>query len=133
MADRLLLIADDSFDSVSSLPEELCSLVSQAEHVEVVAPTTGNRLDTLTEDQAIYDDAVARANRVADMVREQGGTAEAHHSESAPLETAQAALKSGAHDAVVVITTGDDHWREEGLLEELRASTDHPVHAVSTS
>ena len=133
MADRLLLIADDTFDDVTALPEELCRLVSTSDHVHVVAPTTGSRLDPLTEDEAIYEDAIARANRVAELVREQGGTADADHSESAPLETATASLRAGDYDAVVVVTTGDDHWREDGLLDQLRASTDRSVHAVSAA
>lgn len=133
MADRLLLIADDGFDDVAQLPEELCRLVSGSEHVHVVAPTTGSRLATLTEDEAIYEDAVARANRVAELVRAQGATVDADHSESAPLESATAALQAGDHDAVVVVTTGDDHWREEGLLDQLRAATDREIHAVSVS
>lgn len=133
MSDRLLLIADECFDSLDALPDDLCQLVAGSDHVHVVAPTTGTRLETLTEDDAIYEDAIARANRVADLVREQGGTAEAHHSQSAPLETALAALRTGDHDAVAVITTGDDHWREDGLLDDLRDATDHQVHAVSAA
>ena len=133
MADRLLLIADDGFDDVTALPDDLCQLVSNSEHVHVVAPTTGGPLETLTEDDAIFDDAVARADRVAALVREQGPSADSDHSESAPLETATAKLKADDYDAVVVITTGEDHWREEGLLEKLRSLTDLQVHAVSAN
>ena len=96
-----------------------------------MAPTTGTRLETLTEDEEIYRDAVERAEEIADLVRAQGVDVTADHSESAPLASASAALKAGTYDGVVVITTADGHWREEGMLEELRAATDVPVHAVA--
>lgn len=130
MADRLLLIADDSFDAVTELPDELCKLVSSSDHVRVVAPTTGSRLETLTEDEGIYEEARTRADRVARLVRGEGADVEAQTSESAPLESATAALSGGDYDAVVVITTSEGHWRENGLLEDLRSATDVPVHAV---
>ncbi len=131
MADRLLLIADDTFDALTEMPSELRTLLGDSAHVHVVAPTTGTRLETLTEDEEIYRDAIERADRVADVVREQGVDVTADHSESAPLESATAALKAGTYDSVVVVTTDEGHWREQGLLDELRATTDVDVHAVS--
>lgn len=131
MADRLLLIADDTLDELAELPQDLCERLRDSAHVHVVAPTTGSRLETLTEDDAIYRDAVERADRIAGLVADEGVDVTADHSESAPLESATAALKAGAYDGVVVVTTSEGHWREEGLLQELRSASGVPVHPVT--
>lgn len=131
MADRLLLIADDTLDELAALPEELRTRLRDSAYVHVLAPTTGSRLDTLTEDESIYRDAVDRADRVAALVGDEGVDVTADHSESAPLESATAALKAGAYDGVVVVTTAEGHWREEGLLQQLRAASGVPVHPVT--
>lgn len=130
MTARILLIADDAFDDLGDLPSDLREVVGDADSVHVVAPTTGNRLATLTEDESIYEDAIARARRVAGVLEDAGVRATSDHSESAPLETAQAKLKAEEYDAVVVACTPDGHWREEGLLDDLRGSTEVPVHKV---
>jgi hypothetical protein len=128
---RLLLIADDGFDTPDALPEGLHDAVADADHVHVVAPVIGSRLDTLTEDESIYEDARARAERIVQGVREHGTDADADHSESAPLETAIAELQAGDYDGVIVGVTGEGHWREEGLLEQLRERAEVPVHEVT--
>lgn len=130
MPTRLLLIADDGFDTPDALPEGLHDAVADADHVHVVAPVIGSRLDTLTEDESIYEDAQARARRIVEGVREHGTDADGDHSESAPLETALAELKAADYDGVIVGVTGAGHWREEGLLEQLRERAEVPVHEV---
>lgn len=131
MSERILLIADDGFDGPAALPDAVRDEVTHAAHVEVIAPTIGSRLDTLTEDESIYEDAVARAKRVVQALRDAGIDADGDHSESGPLAAAQARARTEEIDAIVVVTTGEGHWREEGLLEELRSSVDVPVRGVS--
>ena len=127
---RLLLIADDAFDDDRALPACAGSL-READHVDVLAPIIASRLDVIAEDEAAYRDAEARADRVVAELAADGISATGRRSSEDPFDTAVAALAAEDYAGVVVATTGDGHWREEGLLERLREAVEVPVTAIA--
>ena len=129
MSTRILVIADDVFDSGDRVPTCI-DQVGSVDEVKVVAPIIASRTDTLLEDDDAYREAQARAARVADAFRERGVQATSDFSDDGPLNTAVTQLQAESFDGVVVAVTDDGHWREEGTLEQLREATTVPVTAV---
>ena len=129
MPTRILVIADDTFDSGDRVPTCL-DQVGEVDEVHVVAPIIASPTDTFLEDDDAYRDAQARARRVADAFRERGVEADAGWSEDGPLNTAVTKLQADSYDGVVIAVTDEGHWREDGVLEELREATTVPVIAV---
>lgn len=129
MPTRVLVIADDTFDTGDRVPTCIEQL-GTVDEVEVVAPIIASRTDTLLEDDDAYREAQERAERVAEAFRERGVEASSDFSEDGPLNTAVTRLQAGSFDGVVVAVTDDGHWREEGVLDELRDATTVPVTTV---
>lgn len=126
---RLLLIADDAFDDARAVPTCVAAM-GDVDEVHVVAPVIASRLDVLTEDEGAYRDATARANRIAEALGERGISATSDRSTEDPFDTAVTTLQAGEYDGVVVATTGQGHWREEGAVDRLRETVDVPVTEV---
>lgn len=129
MTTRVLLIADEGCAS-DGLPTPIAEAVDGADSVVVVAPIMGSRIETLTEDESLYDEADARAERLVSGLRDGGIDAEGQRSESGPLEAALGQLQHGGFDRVVLAMTADGHWREDDVAAQLRSSTDVTVTEV---
>lgn len=132
MSKQVLVIADDAFDDPSLVPAAVED-VDDVGEVHVVAPVLASRLDTLTEDEAAYREAQDRSERIVAALRERGHTATGDHSTQDPLATALTELKARDVDLVIVAVTEAGHWREEGLLEQLRDATNVPVTDVTVA
>lgn len=133
MPTHLLVIADDSFDHPSAVPNVVEEVLGDSHRVTVVAPIIASRLDTLTDDEGAHQDAQDRSRRIVEELSERGYDAEGDYSTEGPYDTAITRLAAGDFDGVLVATTGEGHWREDGLLERLREATDVPVTAVAVN
>ena len=132
MSQQVLIIADDAFDEPEVVPAAVEEL-RDVDRVHVVAPVIASRLDTLTEDDDAHRDAQDRSRRIVADLEDRGFTATGDYSVEDPLSTAVTELQAGDFDRVVVAVTEQGHWREEGLLEQLRGATDVPVTGVSVT
>ena len=124
---RLLIVLDDAFDTFDEVPGWIVAVVGQATHVHLLAPFIASRVAVLTDDDKARARSRAKLKNITDQMTARGVTAEGTVSADGTLAAVQTALLLSTYDQIVIGLHADGHWREKGLLDKLRASTNTPI------
>jgi len=97
--------------------------------VLVIAPTLSSRLDWLTGEQTVYDDAAAQLDAALTSLAAAGIEADGRTGAHEPMQAVADSLREFPADAIIVVTpperSGEAKWDE--LSESLRQRTGLPV------
>ena len=124
---RVLLVADDVFDSPAAVPACMRDALRASDSVHVVAPIITSHVGVLMDDEAAHEAARARAHTVVERLRDQGIAADGEASDAGPFDAIVTAFLDADFDRVIVGSTEHGHWREKGLLERLHEQVAVPV------
>jgi len=130
-AERILVVIDDTFDSPDTdVPAWVERAVLDAKEVHVLAPSLGSRLSVATDDDVPWHNASERLQSVTAHLESVGANPIGVVSRDGPLQAIETYLLDHDVDRIVVGVTEEGHWREKGLLEELKEQTDAEVHCL---
>lgn len=129
--DRVLIVLDDTFDAPSvDLPQWARTAVQNAADVHVIAPYIGSRLSVLGDDDEPRRQAARRLDLATEHMESLGVHPPGSVSDDSPFEAITTHLLDHEVERIVVAVTADGHWREKGLMEKLRSTTDALVQGL---
>jgi nucleotide-binding universal stress UspA family protein len=130
VAQNVLLVADDAFDSPEAVPTCVRDLFAVGDAVTVVAPLIAGRLDIAAGDERPRREAAQRARTVVEDLTAAGMVATSKVSADGPYDAVVTELLDHTYDLIVLGTVEKGHWREKGLLDKVHAHTSIPVAEV---
>jgi hypothetical protein len=129
---RVLVIANETVAG-AELQTTLIQRLEQSPEIRVVCPILPSRAHYITSDiDRELADARSRLDRTLAWATQSGLRAHGQVSPATPLEAVADALRSFPADEIIVSTHPAERsrWLESGLVEQLRADLDIPVHHV---
>ncbi len=129
--DRVLIVLDDSFDAPGvDVPQWARVAVQDAGEVHVIAPYIGSRLSVATDDDEPRHRASRRLKATMDHLTSVGIHPAGSVSDYSPLDAVTSYLLEHEVDRIVLAVTADGNWREKGLIDKVRNTTNAVVQAL---
>ncbi len=129
---RLLMVADSAVAEVDELPPPVRALLAEADEVYVVTPSLPRRLAWLADD---VDQPRHRADERLDAVlrhmRSIGAQVRGRTGDDTMMVAFDDAVADFQPDHILIglLSAGDAHWQERGLIEHVRERFGLPLTA----